>query len=294
VTTVPLPSSINWATDTLSDDQIAEFHSDGFVVVRSLLSPGQVAALLDVVAHDSALRGRTYRVEDGGDGSATELALWNEPGEDSLGALARNTRLAGAAAQLLGDEVYHYHTKLNSKRPGGGGTWVWHQDYGYWYENSCPFPDMLTVAVPLTPQTSTSGCLEVLRGSHRAGRIDHRRVGGQTGADPVRVAQLEQRLERVSFLATPGDVMFFHCNTLHTSSPNRSDTRRDLLLVAYNARHNDPPVAHHHPGYTPLHVLADEEIELRAGRYDGERRAFMQSRADRSADRFSTQTGVVV
>jgi ectoine hydroxylase len=294
VRAVPSARSFDWATDTLSDDQIAAFVEDGFVIVRSFLGAAQVAALLDAVAHDVALRRRTYQVHDGGDGSATELALWNEPGEDSLGALARNIRLAGAAAQLLGDEVYHYHTKLNSKRPGGGGTWVWHQDYGYWYENSCPFPDMLTVAVPLSPQTSTSGCLEVLRGSHRAGRIDHRRVGGQTGADPARVAHLEQRLDRVSFLAAPGDVMFFHCNTLHTSSPNGSETRRDLLLVAYNARHNDPPVAHHHPGYTPLQLLADEEIELRTGRYDGERRAFMQSRADRSTDRFATQSRVVV
>src|SRR5688572_27916657 len=142
---------------------------------------------------------------------------------------------------------------------------------------------MLTVAVTLSPQSSTSGSHEILRGSHRAGRIDDRRVSGETGAYPVRLYSLEQRLERVSVMATPRDVMFFHCNTLHTSSPNGSDTLRDLLLVAYNTRQNDPPVAHHHPVYTPLHVLADEEIELRAGHYDGERRAFMQSRADRSA-----------
>jgi ectoine hydroxylase-related dioxygenase (phytanoyl-CoA dioxygenase family) len=125
-----------------------------------------------------------------------------------------------------------------------------------------------------------NGCLKLLRESHRAGRIDHGRVGEQTGADPDRVASLEQRFDAVEFEAQPGDMMLFHCNTLHTSAPNRSDHTRELLLVAYNARSNDPVKAHHHPGYTPIDVLPDRAIEDRAGRYEGERRTFMPPRDD--------------
>lgn len=34
--------------------------------------------------------------------------------------------------QLLGGhEVYHYHGKLVQKNPNTGGTFLWHQDYGY-------------------------------------------------------------------------------------------------------------------------------------------------------------------
>lgn len=32
--------------------------------------------------------------------------------------------------QLLGGEVYHYHTKLMMKEAHTGGSFVWHQDYG--------------------------------------------------------------------------------------------------------------------------------------------------------------------
>jgi len=32
--------------------------------------------------------------------------------------------------QLLGGEVYHYHTKLMMKEPFTGGSHIWHQDYG--------------------------------------------------------------------------------------------------------------------------------------------------------------------
>lgn len=263
----------------LTADDVTAFGRDGYVTRRAFLTSRQVAALQDALTNDTALRRRTDGRRDG-DGDSVELALWNHPGDDSFGALARSKRLVGAAAQLLGDEVYHYHSKLNTKRPGAGGTWVWHQDYGYWYDNGCLFPDMLTAAVALSPMSVANGCLKLLVGSHRAGRIDHRRVGDQTGADPDRVAFLEGRLDTVEFEAEPGDVMLFHCNVLHTSAPNRSDHARELLLVAYNARHNDPVKAHHHPGYTPIDVLADTEIEARAGRYDGEQRTFMAPGAD--------------
>lgn len=273
------------AADVLSPAEVERFRRDGYVVRRGFWSPGQIEALRDTVTNDEALHRRAYGVGDG-TGDAVELALWNAPGDDPFGMLARNERLVGAATQLLGDEIYHYHSKLNSKRPGGGGTWVWHQDYGYWYENGCLFPDMLTAAVPLSSMNAISGGLEVIGGSHRAGRVSHRRIGGQNGADPDRVAALVEQLGATMIVAEPGDVVLFHCNVLHTSAPNRSDVPRDLLLVAYNTRHNDPVVVHHHPGYTPLAVATDDAIERQRGQYEGERRTYMASRADRSAEAF--------
>ena len=53
-----------------------------------------------------------------------------------------------------------------------------------------------------------------------------------------------------SFL--PGDALLFHCNVLHTSSANTSDTWRRALLIAYNRASNNPVEAIKHPGYTPL------------------------------------------
>lgn len=44
--------------------------------------------------------------------------------------------------QLLGGEVYHYHSKLTMKNAKGGGKFIWHQDYGY---------DLLHAAIPLSP-----------------------------------------------------------------------------------------------------------------------------------------------
>ena len=269
----------------ITDEDLGAFTRDGFLIKRGFFADVEMAALLHAFNVDASIRNRAYGVDDG-QGGATEIALWNAPGDDSFGAMARGERLVRSTEALLGGEVYHYHSKITMKRPGAGGTWVWHQDYGYWYQNGCLRPDMLTVAVPLTPNTKANGCLTVLQGSHLLGRIDHGHVGKQTGADPARVAVAEQHLALVAFEAEPGDVMFFHCNTLHTSAPNGSDVDRHLLLVAYNTRANDPYREHHHSRYTPIDVLADGEILARADRHDGEARVFLNPASDHSAAGF--------
>ena len=89
--------------------------------------------------------------------------------------------------RLLGGEVYHYHHKLILKEPLTGGAWEWHQDYGYWYNNGCLFPLLASCLIAIDRATGENGCLEVLQGSHLIGRIDHGKVGDQTGADLERV-----------------------------------------------------------------------------------------------------------
>ena len=123
------------------------FERDGFFVRRGFFAPAEMAVLVDAFTVDEAIQKRAYGADDG-QGCTTEIALWNEPGDDSFGAVARSERLVRAAEILLGDKAYHYRSEITMKRPGSGGTWVWHQDYGYWYSNGCLRPDMLTVAIP--------------------------------------------------------------------------------------------------------------------------------------------------
>jgi ectoine hydroxylase-related dioxygenase (phytanoyl-CoA dioxygenase family) len=99
---------------------------------------------------------------------------------------------------------------------------------------------MLSVAVALEPATRENGCMQLLRGSHKLGRIEHGRVAGQTGADPERVEQALKRLELVHCEMGPGDALFFHSNTLHCSAANLSERSRNLLICCYNKATNDP------------------------------------------------------
>jgi ectoine hydroxylase len=151
------------------------------------------------------------------------------------------------------------------KEPRVGGAWEWHQDYGYWYQNGCLYPYMASCLIALDRASRENGCLQVLRGSHLMGRIEHGRFGEQTGADPERVNAALERLELVYCEMEPGTGLFFHSNLLHASSANTSDRSRWSLICCYNAARNDPYKEAHHPRYTPLSKVGDEAI-LAAGR----------------------------
>ena len=116
-------------------------------------------------------------------GQITKLTLWNQAGDDLYGMFSRSPRIVDRMEQLLGGEVYHYHTKMMLKEPRVGGAWEWHQDYGYWYHNGCLFPLLASCLIAVDRATRQNGCLQVLSGSHQMGRIEHGKTGDQTGAD---------------------------------------------------------------------------------------------------------------
>jgi ectoine hydroxylase-related dioxygenase (phytanoyl-CoA dioxygenase family) len=109
--------------------------------------------------------------------------------------------------------------------------------------------------------TRENGCLQVLRGSHLMGRVDHGKTGEQTGADMERVEAALARMELVHVEAEPGDALFFHCNLLHRSDQNRSANPRWSLICCYNAARNDPYKESRHPRYTRLTPVDDMAIK---------------------------------
>ncbi|MED6315164.1 MAG: phytanoyl-CoA dioxygenase family protein [Verrucomicrobiota bacterium] len=209
---------------------------------------------------DKAFDQNAYDLEDG-EGGKAQLVLWNKAGENLWGVIARSERIVNAMESLLGDEVYHYHSKMSIKQPHIGGAWSWHQDYGYWYQNGCLYPDMASAFIAVDPNTKANGCMQVLKGSHTMGRVEHGRFGDQTGADPERVDAAMKIMELVYVEIEPGDTLFFHSNTLHRSDQNTSDTPRWSLLCCYNTRHNNPYKESHHPFYEPIEKVPNSAIK---------------------------------
>lgn len=244
-----------------TDAQRADYERDGYVIVRGLFDAEETGLLRAAIERDPQIAAHFYDRRDA-EGKATKMALWNHPGDSVYGLAARSTRVVDTMEEMLGGEVYHYHSKLTAKEPFEGGAWEWHQDYGYWYHNGCLTPDMGSVMVALDKATKSNGCLQVLRGSHKAGRVEHGVLPGeQVGANAERVEWMLKRYERVHVELDPGDALFFHCNVMHRSDQNRSPDRRWTVLFCYNAASNDPFVAHHHPGYTKLHKVPDGAIK---------------------------------
>ena len=267
----------------LDDADAAAFDRDGYVFKRGMLQPRRWACATASSPPTTPSRAAGSRSPTPRRGDRARL--WNHPGEDVFGMIARCERVAGGAERILGGEVYHYHSKLTMKRPGGGGRWEWHQDYGYWYQNGCLWPDMLSVAVALEPATRENGCMQVLRAATSS-------AGSSTAGSPGRPAPIRsgsskalERLELVHCEMAPGDALFFHANTLHCSAANHSDGPRNLLLCCYNKATNDPYKPHHHPGYTQARRVPDEAV-LAAGDHvaDAAGRWFLEEGKDETTE----------
>ncbi len=254
-----------------SPAEIACYHREGYLICRGLFTREEISLVGEVARSDHALDEAASALDDG-EGNAVRLSLWNHPGDGIYGMVARSARIVDSVEQLIGGEVYHYHSKMILKDARTGGAWAWHQDYGYWYQNGLLFPDLCSVMIAVDAATKENGCLQLLKGSHQMGRINHILSGEQAGADRERVAEAEKRLELIHAEMEAGDAVFFHANTLHCSGPNHSENSRWAMICCYNAASNDPYKESHHPGYTKLEKVGDEAL-LRVGRSDQARAA---------------------
>jgi hypothetical protein len=251
------------ALGVITDEHVRTYREDGFVLVHGMLNQDEVGLLARAARADRVLDQHSFGRSDG-EGGTVRLALWNHPGDSIYGTVARCESIVGSAEKLLAGEVYHYHSKMIMKDAKVGGAWTWHQDYGYWYQNAVLFPLLCSAFIAIDPATKENGCLQVIRGSHRLGRIDHVLTGDQAGAEMERVTEVLKRLDLVHVEMEPGDTLFFDCNLLHRSDQNHSDHPRWSMICCYNAARNDPYKESHQPRYTPLHKLPDTAI-LEAG-----------------------------
>jgi ectoine hydroxylase len=242
-----------------TDQELADYQRNGYVIVRGLYDRADIDKLLHFAQEDPNFSGSVYGRKDS-TGHETKLALWNHAGDDLYSMFARSPRIVDRMEQMLGGDVYLYHMKMMLKEPRVGGAWEWHQDYGYWYHNGCLLPLLASCLIAVSRANRANGCLQVIRGSHLMGRIDHGKTGDQTGADPERIAVALERMPLDYVECEPGDAIFFDSNLLHRSDMNTSDEPRWSLICCYNARRNDPYKESRHPKYSPLAKVADDAV----------------------------------
>jgi hypothetical protein len=236
-----------------------QFNEDGFVIIRNLFSNEEIKKL-SKKAHNDLQLDKASRSVDDGKGNAVRLSLWNHPGDGIYGMFARCKKMVESVEKLLGGEVYHYHSKMVLKDARVGGAWAWHQDYGYWYQNGLLFPDLCSVMIAVDKATKVNGCLQVIRGSHKMGRVNHVLSGDQAGADMERVNEVLKVREKVYCEMEPGDALFFHSNLLHASDQNKSEYSRWSMICCYNKAANNPYKESHHPSYVKLNKVEDNMI----------------------------------
>jgi len=243
----------------LSEADKKKFDEDGYLIIRGYFHPEEIDRIYRMAKQDEVIKKKAIDRGDA-EGLRTRLSLWYNLDDSIYSLMARGTRLVEGAEKLLGTEVAHFHTKLMQKEPKKGGAWEWHQDYGYWYKDGFLFPDMISVMTALSSANKENGCLQVIRGSHKLGRVNHGFSGEQVGADMERVNEALKLMDLVYVELEPGDSLFFHCNLLHRSDANLSDYPRWSIISVYNRITNIPFMGDNTSSFTAIDRVADDTI----------------------------------
>lgn len=175
----------------LTSDQLAAYHADGFLLVRDLFTPGDLAPVMAEIAGkverlaQGLLRDGRLQNLHAEAGFFERLTLIDRdcPGasvmlhtqgvlEPALAALWSHPRLLTIMEQLLGPEVAgHPVWNLRSKTPDNPlATVPWHQDTAYLAAGS-EKTFQPTAWIPFLDADGINGTLQVLRGGHRSGRV---------------------------------------------------------------------------------------------------------------------------
>jgi len=266
----------------LTAEQIQSYHRDGYLIVRNFLSKEEVNKLYGIATGDDTLQKHAFDLNDQS-GKKTKLTLWYTPGNDAYGLLSKSKRMVDNANLLLDGTapVCHFHSKLMQKEPKVGGAWEWHQDYGYWYKNEFLLPDqMISIMVAITDANRQNGCLQVIQGTHKMGRIEHGFAGEQVGASQHYVDLALKTMPLVYVEINAGDALFFHPNLLHRSEANLSDKPRWSLISVYNRSSNVPYNEPSQSSTVPLQTVPDEALLEWETRDIGEGANFLEKEKD--------------
>ncbi len=167
-----------------------------------------------------------------------------------------NERFLDVAEAIIGPDIILHHSKLFQKPSENGSPFPMHQDWPYFPTEK---DSMIAGIIHVSDATDEMGCLRVVPGSHRLGRIE--------GADGRRQNDVIDRYpieDALPVEARAGDVVFFHYFTLHGSMPNRStQTRKTVLCQLYDGTDRIEP-GNHHP---------DERMVLRGWNHNISRAA---------------------
>ena len=225
--------ALSRASSTINSKQLKQYQDDGFLVVRGLFEPAEMAMasmeadrLLDQVNLQDTknIRCRWQNHVETGEclfetfDPVSDLSpLCNQ--------LARDGHLLALMADLYGETAHLFKDKLIFKpparrlRPAPG-----------LYRLEGVSETFATAVVAIDACGKDNGATEVFPGYHKRGYLSPR--DGDYHPVP---AGMVMESEGVFLEMEPGDVAVFGCFVPHRSAPNRTDRWRRLLYLSYNA-----------------------------------------------------------
>lgn len=234
-----------------TDGEVAQFHRDGFIVVRGLADQSLVSQMRQVT--DAGLAGEIPPLEyeadlhypgapesrDATGGKTVRRLLQAHSRHVVFTQWISRPALVTRLEQLLGVPAIMplaHHNCIMTKHPAYSSGTGWHQDIRYW---GFTRPDLVSVWLALGDEFPDNGSLWVIPGSHREtfdrSRLDERLFFRD---DLPENQPLLEKAQPVELRA--GDALFFHCKTLHSARRNATDEVKYSVVFTFRP-HDNPP-----------------------------------------------------
>jgi len=215
-------------------DEIADFQSNGHVLIKSVLSTEEVNAYRPVIVNAADKYNTEKRPmkdrDTYGKAFLQIMNLWRDDADTKKFVFAK--RLAKIAADLMGVEnVRLYHDQALFKEPGGGPT-PWHQDQYYWPIDTY---DTITMWMPLVDIDVEMGMLTFASGSFTGGPAFNIEISDESeSAFNDLVKERGYPISRAKTMKA-GDATWHRGFTMHHANGNHSDKMREVMTIIYVA-----------------------------------------------------------
>ena len=207
---------------TLTDAQIAQFETDGYVFPLDCLAPDEAAEIrAKFEAHE----------REHGTGSYQNIRIKSHLAFPWLLDLTRHPKILDAVEDLIGPDILIYLCTLWFKDANDPRFVSWHQDSAYYGLDP---HDVVTMWIGLTESTREKGCVRVMPGTHRGPDQSHIET-----YDPKNFLSRGQTIEAmddsvaVDMELDAGQFSLHHERLVHGSAANSTDQRRMGLSVVY-------------------------------------------------------------
>lgn len=225
----------------LSQQDIAQYRRDGFLVIENFLSPDELdfwrTALDEAVAKRNGNkmpdRKEVYGKGDDADKSYYDnvfdqlINLWQD--NEKIKQVMLDERLGKMAAELSGsDGIRIWHDQALIKKPWANPT-SWHLDTPYW-----SFSDRraLSIWVALDDATYENGCLFFIPGSYHQTTFENPGIGKNMGAIFTTYPEFKTS-KSVAAPMKAGSCSFHNGLTIHGAHANMTPGYRRAMTCAY-------------------------------------------------------------
>lgn len=259
----------------LSDEQIRQFHQEGWLFLPETFTPEEVTVLREEAENIyRENRPEIWREKSGAPRTAFAAHTYNE----AFRILGAHPRLIKPIEQIFGEKLYMHQFKINAKAAFTGDVWQWHQDYGTWLrDDGMPEPRAMNIAVFLDEVMPINGPLMLIPRSQKHGNLEAGHDLSTTSyplwtLDEAVVTKLVEEGGIVAPTGRPGGVLMFHGNLVHGSAPNITPYPRKIVYLTLNAVSNHirkptRPEWIAHTDFTPIEPVADDALAQYARRY---------------------------